>query len=112
MVNSVMNSRFHLGLRPATTSSSSLFNRKADGIDSNASAFPDRFTLESLFVPAEASHSSLFALSSRKERNLRPFVFNHLRTLFHSLQKNDTPSRFFSITSTLFARVPGFAPPS
>jgi hypothetical protein len=30
---------------------------------------------------------------------------------FCSLQKSDTPSRFFSITSTLFARVPGFAPP-
>jgi hypothetical protein len=112
MINSLMNSRFNLGLRPATASSDALLNRKADGIDGNAPAYPDRFTFETPLVPAEASHSSLFALSSRQERNFRPFVFNHLHTLFHSLQRSDTPSRFFSIASTLFARVPGTRPPS
>ena len=106
-----MNSRFNLGLRPATASSDALLNRKADGIDGNAPAYPDRFTFGTPLVPAEASHSSLFALSSRQERNFRPFVFNHLHTLFHSLQRSDTPSRFFSIASTLFARVPGTRPP-
>ena len=63
-------------------------------------------------MPAEASHSSLFALSSRNERNFRSFVFNHLPTLFTLCKKSNAPSRFFSITSTLFARVPGGRPPS
>jgi hypothetical protein len=64
--------------------SDSLFNRAADALDGNAPAFPDSFTLETLLVPAEASHSSVFALSSRKERNFRLFVFNQLQTCVHS----------------------------
>jgi len=64
MVRSVMNSRFNLGLRPATASSNSLFDRKADGIDGNSSAFSDRFTFEALLVPADASHSSLLEQKS------------------------------------------------
>jgi hypothetical protein len=79
-----MNSRFNLGLRPATASSNSVFNRTADALDGNASAFPDDFTLETLLVPAEASHSSVFALSSRQEQNFRLFVFNQLQTSLHS----------------------------
>jgi hypothetical protein len=71
MINSLMNSRCNLGLRRATASSNSLFNRKADGINGNTSAFPDTFTLETLLVPAEASHSSLFALCSHQERKIR-----------------------------------------
>jgi hypothetical protein len=66
-----MNSRCTLGLRRATASSNSLFNRKADGINRNASAFPDTFTLETLLVPAEATHSPLFALCSHQERKIR-----------------------------------------
>jgi hypothetical protein len=109
MINWLVNSRFNLGLRPATASSNSLFNREADGIDGNASAFPDSFTLETLLVPADASHPSLFARFLDQQRRIRALVFNPLRILFHSLQTSDTPSRFFSITSTLFARVPGAA---
>src|SRR5260370_17011004 len=89
MVNSIMEPRFHLGLRPATTSCSSLFNRKADGIDRNASAFPDRFTLETLLVPAEASHSSLFALSSRSSEIFAP-LFSITCALFFTLCKRTT----------------------
>jgi hypothetical protein len=39
--------------------------------------------LETLLVPV-ASHFSVFALSWRKERNFRLFVFNHLQTFLHS----------------------------
>jgi hypothetical protein len=66
-------------------------------------------TLETLLVPADASHRSLFARFLDQQRKIRALVFNPLRILFHSLQTSDTPSRFFSITSTLFARVPGAA---
>jgi hypothetical protein len=81
-----MNSRCNLGLRRATASSNSLFNRKADGINGNTSAFPDTFTLETLLVPAEASHSSLFALCSHQERKIRS-LFSITCAVFFTLGK-------------------------
>ena len=58
--------------------------------------------LQSLRSPRAKSEifASLFSISCK-----------HFFTLFHSLQKSETPSPFFSITSTLFARVPGQPPP-
>jgi hypothetical protein len=55
--------------------------------------------------------ASVFARPSRKEPNSRPLVFHHLRALFHSLPKINTPSRFFSITSTTFCKSPGGVSP-
>jgi hypothetical protein len=90
-----MNSRFNLGLRPATASSNSLFNRTADALDGNAPAFPDTFTLETLLVPAEASHSSVFALSLAQRAKFSPLCFQSVAnvsslffTLFHSSQRS------------------------
>jgi len=106
-----MNSRFNLGLRARNRPSSSLFNRKADGIDGNASAFPDSFILEELLVPAEASHSSLFALSSRNERNFRSFVFNHLPTLFTLCKRATRHLASFQSLPHSLQEYPGVGPP-
>jgi hypothetical protein len=104
MVDRVVDSRFSLSLHPATVSSTSLLIRTADAIDENTSAFSDTFTLGTLPAATAASHSSVFVHQVHKERKIRSFVFNHLRTLFHFLQKSETPSPLFSATSTLFAR--------
>src|SRR6266851_934972 len=111
MVCCHMNSRFNLGLRARNRPSSSLFNRKADGIDGNASAFPDSFILEELLVPAEASHSSLFALSSRNERNFRSFVFNHLPTLFTLCKRATRHLASFQSLPHSLQEYPGVGPP-
>jgi len=99
-----MNSRCNLGLRRATASSNSLFSRQADGINGNASAFADTFTLETPLVPAGATHSSLFGSAHTrsakfapcfqslvqsfslfaKERNAISIPFNHFQTLCKS----------------------------
>ena len=81
------NSRFSLGLRPGTASNNSLFHRKAGALGRNAQAVPDTFSIETLLVPAEASRSSLFILSSRNERNFRPLVSISCALLFTLLQK-------------------------
>jgi hypothetical protein len=72
-----------------------------------------RFTLP---APANTTPkiSALCALPKKSEKSASLFSITckHFFTLFHSLQKSEAPSPFFSITSTLFARVPGGRPPS
>jgi hypothetical protein len=107
-----MNSRFNLGLRPATASSHSLFNRQADGIERNASASPDRFTLGTLLVPADASHSSLFARFLRQQRKIRALVFQSLAHAFSLFaDERHAISLLFNHFHTLCKKYPGQPPP-
>ena len=50
------------------------------------SAFPDTFTLETLLVPAETTHSSLFAHCSHQERKIRS-LFSITCAVFFTLRK-------------------------
>jgi hypothetical protein len=52
----------------------------------------------------ESFTTTLF-LFPRNDRNFRPFVFYHLRTVFRSLYMNEILSPFFSIASASFAKV-------
>ena len=88
----------------ASAFSSSLLVRAADPI----AELSDLFTLARRHVSTPRSpRFSLFSPFAPKERNIRLFVFNHLHTIFHSLQKSETLSPLFSATSTLFAKMPG-----
>ena len=65
----------------------------------------DTFSSKRQIPTLRSRKFSLFSLFAPKEE-ISPFVFNHLHTLFHSLQKSETLSPFFSATSTLFAEIP------
>src|SRR6266404_7352965 len=61
------------------------------------------------------TRSFSFALSLQSPRNrfCRPFLFNNLHTLFHSLQKSESPSPFLSSSCALLAKTPcGYPSPS
>jgi hypothetical protein len=79
-----MNSRFNLGLRPATAQETF---QAQDAIDGNASAHPDTFALETLLVPAVASHSLLTALLSVPRVKFSPLCFQSLAHSFSLLAK-------------------------
>ena len=93
----------------AGSSSSSLLVPAADPIAGN-SFFPTGHFHVAKFLHLVQSFRS-FPLFAPKRENIRFFVFNHLHTLFHSLQKgNGALSPLFSATSTLFCKnTPGLA---
>jgi hypothetical protein len=68
--------------------------------------FPDTFSSETLLVPDEASHSSVFIpLLALMSGIFAPLFSITCAFPFRLLQTSGPPSRFFSITSILFARV-------